>query len=179
MERLHTLKLVSHRRAATHRLHPFHWGKGGRGVGDYKSGCWPGSGCCPRDRAHILPYRSAFPVLKLSAAAAAAATFENAWPFTPASWTLRQRGGCLGGVQARCLCDGFYRQLIFQILMRHCITSSFWEFSNQCFIKIRKNQLPMKLITKTLKKPLYKEFVEHIFLWHKCLWLFCYSVVEK
>ena len=49
--------------------------------GGYKSGCRPGSGRRPRERAQILPHRSAFPVLILSAAAAAA--FEDAWPFTP------------------------------------------------------------------------------------------------
>ena len=36
-----------------------------------KSGCKPGSGCRPCERAQILPYRSAFLVLKLSVAAAA------------------------------------------------------------------------------------------------------------
>ena len=55
-----------------------------RGCG-YKSGCKPESGCCPRERAQILPYRSAFPVFTFggSRPAAAAAAFENAWPFTP------------------------------------------------------------------------------------------------
>ena len=69
------------------------WQRGG----GYTSGCRAGSVCRLRERAQILPYRSDFPVLKLSAAAAAAATiaaaFENAWPFTPP-----RKGGCRAAV---------------------------------------------------------------------------------
>ena len=48
-----------------------------------KAAVGPGSSGLPRERAQILPSRSGFPMFKLSAAAAAA--FENAWPFHTAA----------------------------------------------------------------------------------------------
>jgi hypothetical protein len=82
------LEHLSHRRAETRRLHSFQWGKGARGEAVTKAAVGPESGFRPHKCTKILPYHSAFPVLKLSAAAVAA-TFEDTWPFHT---TLRQRG---------------------------------------------------------------------------------------